>query len=78
MGKNDIAKLTSEEIVELLVNNLSECNRLVSVLSKKSSLDEEELRKIKNSLMFTRTKARNLAKALDEMKKPVNSFKYST
>ena len=77
MGKNEIVNLTPEEIVDLLVANLSECNRLVSVLGKKSSLDEEELRKIKNSLMFTRTKARNLAKALDELKKPVNSFKFS-
>ena len=78
MGKNDISKLTSEEIVELLVANLAECNRLVSALSRKSALDQEELRKIKNNLMFTRTKARNLAKALEDMKKPINKFRLSS
>ena len=78
MRKIDIAKLTSEEIIELLLTNLAECNKMVSALGKKSSLDQEELRKIKNNLMFTRTKARNLAKALEDMKKPINSFKISS
>ena len=78
MEKKDIAKLKPEEIVELLIANLAECNNMVSILGKKSSLDQEELRKIKNNLMFMRTKARNLAKALDDMKKPINSFKLSS
>ncbi len=78
MGKNDITKLNAEEIVDQLIANLNECNKLVSILGKKSPLDQEELRKIKNNLMFTRTKARNLAKSLAEMKKPINAFRYAS
>jgi 5-bromo-4-chloroindolyl phosphate hydrolysis protein len=78
MNTNNLGKLTPEEIVEMLVSNLSECNRLVAALSKKSGLDQADLRKLRNELMFARTKVRNLAKTLDEMKKPVNSFKLSS
>ena len=78
MGKNDITKLNPEEMIELLLNNLAECNKLVSALGQRSQLDREELLKIKNNLMFTRTKARNLAKMLEDMKKPINSFKLSS
>lgn len=78
MGKKDIAKLNAEEMVNLLLDNLAECNRLVSALGQKSQLDREELLKIKNNLMFTRTKTRSLARALEEMKKPINSFKLSS
>jgi len=74
MNPNDIVKLDAEEIVELLITKLSECNTLVSLLSRKSHLDTDDLRKLRNELMFSRTKARHLAKELEELKKPVNSF----
>ena len=74
MNTNDITKLGSEELIDLLINKLSECNTLVSVLRRKSHLDPADLRKLRNELMFSRTKARNLAKELNELKKPVNSF----
>ena len=77
MENKNLAKLNSEQAVELLITKLSECNILVGVLSKKSALDQDDLRKLRNELMFTRTKARNLAKTLEENKKPVNSFKLS-
>jgi hypothetical protein len=70
--------LTSEQILELLSNHLSECNTLVAELGKKARLDGEELRKLKNDLMFARSKARNLAKSLKDQKKPINSFKFSS
>lgn len=75
MDLKEVAKLTPEEIVELLIQNLSDCNTLVALLGKKSELDPADLRKLRNELMFTRTKARNLSKILEEMKKPVNAFK---
>ncbi len=78
MGNNDLVNLDPEEIVERLIHKLSECNTLVSLLSKKSELDSADLRKLRNELMFTRTKARNLAKTLDEMKRPVDAFKLSS
>lgn len=71
---NELAKLPPEEIVDQLINKLSECNTLVAILGKKTSLDPADLRKLRNELMFTRTKARSLAKELEEMKKPVNAF----
>jgi hypothetical protein len=74
MNPNDAAQLDSEEIVELLITKLSECNTLVSLLGQKSHLDPDDLRKLRNELMFSRTKARHLAKELEDMKKPVNSF----
>jgi septation ring formation regulator EzrA len=70
--------LTPEEILDLLMDNLSECNRLVATLGKKARLDREELRKLRNDLMFARSKARHLAQALEEMKKPINAFKLSS
>lgn len=78
MNQNDITKLTPDELADLLVNKLSECNTIVSLLGKKSQLDTAELRKIRNELMFARTKARHLTKTLDDMKKPVNSFKLAS
>ena len=75
---HNINNLTPEEILDLLINNLSECNRLVTTLGKKAHLDTEELRKLKNDLMFARSKARHLAKALEDMKRPVNAFKFSS
>ena len=78
MNTNDMVKLDPEEIVELLIVKLSECNALVSVLGKKSNLDQADLRKLRNELMFTRTKARNLAKTLEDLKRPVDSFKLSS
>jgi septation ring formation regulator EzrA len=70
--------LTAEKIFDLLANNLSECNALVAELGKKTQLDREELRKLKNDLMFARSKARNLAKSLEDEKRPINSFKFSS
>ena len=74
----NLNNLTPEEILDLLMNNLSECNRLVATLSKKAHLDAKEVRKLKNDLMFVRSKARHLAKALEDMKRPVNVFKFSS
>jgi hypothetical protein len=70
--------LTPEEILDLLMNNLSECNRLVAILGKKARLDQEELRKLKNDLMFARSKTRHLAQALEDMKKPINVVRFSS
>jgi hypothetical protein len=67
-----------EEILEHILNNLSECNHLVSALGKKAPFDQEDLRKLRNDLMFARSKARNLAKAYKDMKRPVDSFRLST
>lgn len=78
MGSNNIVNLDPEQIVEQLIYRLSECNTLVSLLDKKSELDSADLRKLRNELMFTRTKARNLAKMLDEMKRPVDAFRISS
>ena len=78
MGNNDLVNLDPEEIAERLIHKLSESNTLVSLLSKKSALDSADLRKLRNELMFTRTKARNLAKTLDEMKRPVDAFRLSS
>lgn len=78
MNQKKLAELSPEEIVEVLISKLSECNTLVAVLGKKSDLDQADLRKLRNELMFTRTKARHLAKELEEMKKPVNAFKFSS
>ena len=78
MGNNDLINLNPEEIVDRLIHKLSECNTLVSLLSKKSTLDTADLRKLRNELMFTRTKARNLAKTLDDMKRPVDAFRLSS
>lgn len=75
MNQKDIAQLNPDELVELLIDRLSECNTIVSLLGKKSQLDASDLRKIRTELMFARTKARKLATELDDMKKPVNSFK---
>jgi hypothetical protein len=75
MKQKDMTKLDSEELVELLIDSLSECNTIVSMLGKKSQLDAADLRKVRTELMFARTKARKFAKTLDDMKKPVNSFK---
>jgi len=74
MRNDDLVILEPEEIVEVLMNKLSECNRLVSMLGKKSGLDPTDLLRLRNKLMFTHTKARNLLKTLDEMKKPVNAL----
>ena len=74
MNNKDITQLNPEELTELLVANLSDCIHLVSVLSKKSALDPKELRETRNKLMLTRSKVRNLAKVLEDMKKPVNAF----
>jgi hypothetical protein len=76
--ETNLTNLNAEQILNLLVNNLSECNTLIAELSKKAGLDEEELRKLKNDLMFARSKARNLAKLLEDMKKPVNAFRLSS
>jgi hypothetical protein len=70
--------LTPEEILDLLMKNLSECNRLVAALGKKARLDQEELRKLRNDLMFARSKTRHLIQALEDMKKPINVFKFSS
>jgi hypothetical protein len=70
--------LTAKQILDLLSNHLSECNALVAELGKKAQLDKEELRKLKNDLMFARSKARNLAKLLEDQKKPINAFKFSS
>ena len=78
MRNNDMVNLDPEEIVEKLIGKLSECNTLVSLLSKKSELNAADLRKLRNELMFTRTKARNLAKVLDNMKRPVDAFRLSS
>ncbi len=77
MSQDKLGKLNGEELVDQLQAHLAECNKMVSLLKKKTSLDPEELRKIKNNLMFTRTKVRGLSKSLQEMKKPINSFKMS-
>ncbi|MBN1993380.1 MAG: hypothetical protein JW953_11825 [Anaerolineae bacterium] len=73
----NINNLSPEEILDILINNLSECNKLVATLSKKAHLDQEELRKLRNDLMFARSKVRHLAKTLEELKKPINAFKFS-
>jgi|GEM_PF-2011327 len=78
MRNNDVINLDPEEIIEHLIHKLSECNTLVALLNKKSELNSTDLRKLRNDLMFTRTKARNLAKTLDNMKKPVNAFRLSS
>jgi septation ring formation regulator EzrA len=70
--------LTPEEILDLLMDNLSECNRLVAILGKKARLDQEELRKLRNDLMFARSKTRQLAQALEDMKRPINVFNFSS
>ncbi len=74
----DIEALSPEEIIERLMTNLSECNHLVSALGKKGPFDQEDLRRLRNDLMFARSKARNLAKACEEMKRPINAFKLSS
>lgn len=76
--ENNTNNLTPEEILNLLIDNLSECNSLVATLSKKATLDKEDLRKLRNDLMFARSKARHLAKTLEDMKKPVNAFNFSS
>ena len=78
MGNKDLTNLDPEQIVDRLIHKLSECNALVSLLSKKSDLNQADLRKLRNELMFTRTKARNLAKTLDDMKRPVDAFRLSS
>lgn len=69
--------LTAEEILDRLITNLTECNRLVSILGQKAPFDREELRKLRNDLMFARSKTRNLIKAYEEMQRPVDSFRLS-
>lgn len=76
--ERDINALSTEQMLELLAAHLSECNSLVSALGKKAPFDREELRKLRNDLMFARSKARNLAKAFEEMRRPVDSFKLSS
>jgi hypothetical protein len=76
--ERDIDKLSTEEMLELLVANLSECNSLISALGKKVPFDREELRKLRNDLMFARSKARNLTKAFENMRRPIDSFNLST
>ncbi len=76
--KSDIDALSVEEILAQIVTNLSECNSLVSALGKKARLDREDLRKLRNDLMFARSKARNLAKAYEDTKRPIDSFKLSS
>lgn len=78
MGNNDLINLEPEEIIEHLIYKLSECNTLVALLNKKSELNSTDLRKLRNNLMFTRTKAKNLAKTLDNMKRPVDAFRLSS
>ena len=78
MNKDKIKELSAEEIVELLIANLSECNTLLSILGTKAEFDQKNVRKLRNELMFARTKARNLARELEEMKKPTNTFKLSS
>ena len=75
---DNITQLSPEEIVELLMANLSECNSLVSALSKNTQLNRADLRKLRNDLMFARSKARNLGKALEDSKRPVNAFNLSS
>jgi len=74
----NVTNLNPDEIVDRLIANLAECNKLVSILGQQTPLDPADLRKIKNNLMFTRTKARNLARSLEDMKKPVNAFRVSS
>jgi hypothetical protein len=74
----EINNLTAEQIFELIANNLSECNTLVAELGKKKQVDKEELLKLKNELMFARSKARHMAKLLEDTKKPINALKFSS
>jgi len=76
--EHDINDLDVEEILELLMTNLSKCNSLVSALGGKAPFDREDLRRLRNDLMFARSKARNLAKSFEDMKRPVNSFRLSS
>jgi hypothetical protein len=78
MPQNNISDLAPEEIIELLLATLSECNSLVSLLGRKSSFNPEELRKLRNNLMFARTRVRGLAKTLEDAKRPINSFRLSS
>ena len=78
MNRDKIKKHSAEEIVELLIANLSECNTLLSILGTKAEFDQNNLRKLRNELMFARTKARNLARELEEMQKPTNTFNLSS
>ena len=76
--KLDIDALSVEEILAQIMANLSECNSLVSALGKKARFEREDLRKLRNDLMFARSKARNLAKTYEDMKRPIDSFRLSS
>lgn len=71
--ENNATDVSVEETLGQLMTHLSECSQLVLALGNKAEFEQEELLKLRNDLMFARSKARNLAEVYAEMLKPVNS-----